>query len=118
MDGRSFLPLLSGRDTPWRQEILYQYYWEWNFPATPSVFALRSDRYKYIYYHGVWDRNGFYDLETDRVERHNLIKVPAYQERIAAMRKQLFDRLEATGGLQVPFRRPTGVQFYDRKLRR
>lgn len=118
MDGQSFLPLLRGRKIPWRDKILYEYYWEWNFPATPSVFALRSDRYKYIYYHGVWDRNGFYDLQTDPHERHNLIKVPAFQETIAEMEKELFDMLEATGGMQIPLRRPKGTQFYDRKLRR
>lgn len=118
VDGRSFLPLLAGEEIPWRDEILYEYYWERNFPATPTVFALRSDRYKYIYYHGVWDRNGFYDLKTDPVERHNLITVPAYGEMIAAMRKRLFDNLEATGGMQIPLRRPSGEQFYDRKLRR
>ncbi len=118
IDGRSFLPLLAGREIPWRGHILYEYYWEWNFPATPTNFAIRTDRYKYIYYHGVWDRNGFYDLETDPYERHNLIKVPAYQEQIAELRKQLFDELEATGGMQVPFRRPKGSQYYDRKLRR
>ncbi len=118
IDGRSFLPLLAGRKIPWRDHILYEYYWEWNFPATPTVFALRTDHYKYIYYHGVWDRNGFYDLQADPVERHNLIKVPAYREKIASMRKQLFDKLEATGGMEIPLRRPAGVQFYDRKLRR
>jgi len=118
IEGRSFLPLLVGTEVPWRKQIFYEYYWEWNFPATPTVFALRGDRYKYIYYHGVWDRNGFYDLQTDPHERHNLIKVPAYQEAIAAMRKQLFDKLEATGGMQIPVRRPAGEQFYDRKLRR
>jgi len=116
MDGRSFLPLLAGRKIPWREQILYEYYWEWNFPATPTVFAIRGERYKYIYYHGVWDRNGFYDLKTDPVERHNLIKVPAYQKQIAAMRQQLFDALESADGMQIPFRRPAGEQFYDRKL--
>ena len=118
MDGRSFLPLLLGQKIPWREKILYEYYWEWNFPATPSVFALRSDRYKYIFYHGAWDRNGFYDLKTDPVERHNLIKVPAYRQQIDTMRNELFDMLEATGGMQIPLRRPVGEQFYDRKLRR
>ena len=85
MDGRSFLPLLEGKSVPWRKEFLYEYYWEWNFPATPSVFALRDERYKYIFYHGVWDRNGFFDLQTDPLERHNLIKVPGYQEQISEM---------------------------------
>ena len=102
MDGRSFLPLLLGRQVPWRDHILYEYHWEWNFPATPTNFAIRTDRYKYIFYHGVWDRNGFYDLQTDPWERHNLIDVPAYQEQIAALQKQLFDELEASGGLTCP----------------
>ena len=118
MDGRSFLPLLRGRDIEWRDHILYEYYWEWNFPATPTVFAIRGDRYKYIFYHGVWDKNGFYDLETDPHERHNLIRVPAFQELVAQYREQLFTELEESGGLVVPFRRPKGEQYYDRKLRR
>ncbi|HID77742.1 MAG TPA: DUF4976 domain-containing protein [Planctomycetaceae bacterium] len=118
VDGRSFLPLLAGRDIPWRDHILYEYYWEWNFPATPTLFAIRTERYKYVFYHGIWDRNGFYDLQTDPVERHNLIDVPAYREQIAAMEKQLFDELEATGGMQIPLRRPAGVPLHQRKLRR
>ncbi|UCG48773.1 MAG: sulfatase, partial [Phycisphaerales bacterium] len=72
MDGRSFLPLLTGRSIPWRDHILYEYHWEWNFPATPTLFAIRTERYKYIFYHGLWDHNGFYDLQTDPHERHNL----------------------------------------------
>jgi N-acetylglucosamine-6-sulfatase len=118
MDGRSFLPLLAGTATPWRDHMLYEYYWEWNFPATPTTLALRTDRYKYIYYHGVWDVDGFYDLETDPHERHNLITVPAYQEQINRFRKRLFDRLEASGGLVMPLRPPAGERLDDRKLPR
>lgn len=117
-DGTSFFPLLAGSEIPWRDHILYEYYWEWNFPATPTVFAIRGDRYKYIYYQGVWDRNGFYDLQTDPHERHNLINVPTFQGKVEIMKNQLFDELEASGGLQMPIRPPKGVQFYDRKLRR
>ena len=118
LDGKSFFRLLAGGEIPWRDHILYEYYWEWNFPATPTVFAIRGERYKYIYYQGVWDRNGFYDLQTDPHERHNLIKLPTFQEKVETMRTQLFDELEASGGLQMPIRPPKGVQFYDRKLRR
>ncbi len=117
-DGRSFWPLLLGRKIPWRDEILYEYHWEWNFPATPTTFALRTKRYKYIYYHGVWDLNGFYDLQTDPHERHNLIRVPAFGDQIAQMRKRLFDRLESSGGLEIPIRRPAGVRLDQRKLPR
>jgi len=118
MDGRSFLPLLRGESIPWRDHILYEYYWEWNFPATPTVFAIRTDRYKYIFYHGVWDYDGFYDLQTDPHERHNLINVPAYREQIEAMKKQLFDELEVGCKLDIPVRRPLGERLDQRKNKR
>jgi N-acetylglucosamine-6-sulfatase len=117
-DGQSALPLLKGQSIPWRDHILYEYHWEWNFPATPTTLAIRGDRFKYVYYHGVWDRNGFYDLQTDPDERVNLINIPSYKEQILSMRTQLFQELDASGGLVLPVRPPKGVQFYDRKLRR
>lgn len=105
-DGASFLPLLLGETIPWREEFLYEYFWEWNFPATPTTFAIRGDRYKYIFYHGRWDNDGFYDLETDPHERHNLINVPAYQNQIHEWRERLFDKMEQRGAMNIPLRRP------------
>ena len=116
MDGQSMAGLLQGKQTPWRDHILYEYHWEWNFPATPTTFAIRDSRYKFIFYHGHWDLNGLYDLQTDPWERHNLIDVPSYQELAAKMQKQLFDELEASGGLQIPVRRPAGQRLDQRKL--
>ncbi|MCZ6675276.1 MAG: sulfatase [Verrucomicrobia bacterium] len=120
IDGRSFLPLLKGEtpDKPWRSHIIYEYHWEWNFPACPTLFAIRTDRYKFIYHHGIWDLDAFYDLKTDPEERHNLIEVPANQELIKRMREQLFAELEASGALDVPFRKPAGGRLDQRKLRR
>jgi len=118
MDGRSFLPLLQGQTAPWRDHILYEYHWEWNFPATPTTLAIRTDRYKFIFYHGLWDRNGFYDVQTDPWERHNLIDVPAFQPQIAALQQQLFDELDASGGLLLPIRRPEGERLDQRKRTR
>ena len=118
MSGESFLPLLQGKNIPWRDHILYEYHWEWNFPATPTLFAIRNERFKYIYYHGVWDDNGFYDLKTDPHERFNLIHVPAFQQQIASMRNQLFTELESLDALNIPVRRPKGDRLDDRKLRR
>lgn len=117
-DGRSFAPLLAGKSIPWRDHILYEYHWEWNFPATPTLFAIRTDRFKYVYYHGVWDRNGFYDLETDPHERHNLINVPSYRSQITTLRQQMFRELGEMDGLNVPIRPPAGDRLDDRKLRR
>ena len=118
MDGRSFLGLLCGESVRWRDHIFYEYYWEWNFPATPTVFAIRGERYKYIFYHGVWDHDGFYDLQSDPHERHNLITGPAYRVRIAAMKKQLFAEFAGGGGLEIPVRRPLGERLDQRKNKR
>jgi N-acetylglucosamine-6-sulfatase len=118
MDGRSFWPLLQGHDVPWRDHILYEYHWEWNFPATPTTFAIRTDRWKYIYYHGLWDKDSFHDLQTDPHERHNLIAVPSYQEQIAKLKKQMFDELGKSGALQMPVLPPEGEPLHDRKLSR
>jgi hypothetical protein len=37
---------------------------------------------------------------------------------IARLQAQLFDQLEASGGLNVPVRRPAGERLDQRKLRR
>ena len=118
MDGRSFWPLVQGGEVQWRDHILYEYYWEWNFPATPTTFAIRTDRWKFVFTHGVWDRDGLYDLQTDPIERHNLIDVPAFREQREKLERQLFDELEKSGGLQLPILRPAGEALQERKLRR
>ena len=119
MSGRSLLPmLLDQAQADWRKHFLYEYHWEWNFPATPTTLAIRTDRYKYIYYHGIWDKNGLYDLQTDPHERHNLIRVPAFAELADKLKNQLFTELGEMGGLTMPIRPPKDFQFYDRKLRR
>lgn len=115
MDGRSFLPVLRGEDAADDSELLYEYYWEHAYPHTPTVLALRGDRYKYMYYHGVWDLNEFYDLQTDPKEQYNLIDVPEYQDRIRAMQTQLWDRLQASNGMRIPLKRPPNFQAGERK---
>ncbi|XZE55604.1 sulfatase family protein [Planctomycetaceae bacterium SH139] len=117
-DGRSFAPLLLGEEVPWRKHVLYEYHWEWNFPATPTLLAIRTQRYKYVYYHGVWDRDSFHDLQTDPEERHNLIDVPAYREQIESLRSQLFSELGERAGLRMPLREPAGERLDQRKLPR
>lgn len=73
VQGRSFASLLRGESTPWRDAWLYAYFWERDFPQTPTVLGVRTDRYKFMKYHGVWDRYEMYDILTDPDERHNLL---------------------------------------------
>ena len=105
VDGRSVLPLLRGQADTARGEFLYEYYWEYAFPHTPSTFALRGERFKYIFYHGIWDLQELYDLRTDSLERHNLVDVPAYSDTVHAMRNRMFDRLQESDGMRIPMRR-------------
>ena len=104
MDGRSFLPLAEGRPTPWRTHLLYEYYWEWAFPHTPTIFALRGDRYKYIHYYGLWDINELYDMKADPREARNLIGSPEHQEVVKELREQLYETMEKTQGLYIPLK--------------
>jgi arylsulfatase A-like enzyme len=108
VDGRSFLPLLKGEAITWRDELLYEYYWEWNFPHTPTTLGLRTDRYKYIFYHGLWDTDEFYDLKLDPTESRNLIQSAEHKDLIDSMRSKLFQRLAETEGMVIPLRPPTG----------
>jgi N-acetylglucosamine-6-sulfatase len=108
--GASWLPLGQGHSVQWRNELLYEYYWERNFPQTPTVHAVRGDRYKFIRYHGVWDMDELYDLQDDPVELHNLIYSPAHQQIAQQMRARLFAVLEKTGGMQIPLYPDRGGQ--------
>ena len=102
MEGRSFLPLTRGEAIPWRSALLYEYYWERNFPQTPTVHALREDRYKYIRFHGLWDLDELYDLSSDPLESNNLLAAPGHEELAQAMSARMFAELERTGGMQIP----------------
>ncbi len=111
LDGRSMIPVLTGKGDPkWRKELLYEYYWERNFPQTPTMFALRTDRYKYIHYYGIWDTDELYDLQEDPLETNNLIFNPERQPTIKNLNKRLFDTLEENGGMQIRLYRDTGGQ--------
>lgn len=116
MDGVSFLPLLSGEGEEERErDFLYEYFWEPAFPHTPTTFSLRGERFKYIYYHGVWDRDELYDLQEDPRERYNLAEVPQYLELRNEMRTRLFDSMEERGAMNIPMRR-AGWQADEKKI--
>jgi N-acetylglucosamine-6-sulfatase len=112
--GRSFLPLLQGKTVPWRDGLLYEYYWERNFPQTPTMFALRGAQYKYIHYYGIWDVDELYDIKEDPNETNNLIFSQKHQDVIKDINKQLFDVMEGTGAMTIPLYRDAGQQMNRR----
>ncbi|MER2491788.1 sulfatase family protein [Catenovulum sediminis] len=114
MDGQSFLPLAQKKKIKWRDYFLYVYYWEKNFPQSPTVFALRGNKFKYITYYGLWDTDELYDLENDPKEQHNLIADPKYTKTINKMKNHLFDMLADQGGMDIPMNKPKGNESYIR----
>lgn len=108
MDGMSFLPLGQGKEIPWRDYFLYVYYWEKNFPQSPTVFSLRGDKYKYITYYGLWDTDELYDIENDPHESRNLIQDPEYRSIVQEMENKLYSMMDDLGGKQIPLNQPRG----------
>jgi len=114
LDGKSWLPLSQGKPTEWRKELLYEYYWERNFPQTPTQHAIRTDRYKFIRYQGIWDIDELYDLQEDPLESRNLIFDDKHAQLINQLRERLFDLLEETKGMNIPLQRDRGGQMNKR----
>lgn len=113
MVGNSFTQLLRGDTTGWRDRIFYEYFWEYDFPMTPTVFGVRTDKYKYMRYQGIWDQNELYDIENDPNETTNLIEKPEYQATVKNLAGQLFDWMEGTKGMQIPLKRTIKKPFGD-----
>jgi arylsulfatase A-like enzyme len=112
MDGNSFKRLLFQEQMAWRDTVFYEYFWERPFPQTPTVHAVRTSKYKYIRYHGVWDINELYDIEKDPYEMKNLIRDTSYTKVSADLRKALFTWLDKTEGQSMPLK-PDGGRRFD-----
>ncbi|MFJ5446958.1 sulfatase [Methylobacillus methanolivorans] len=104
-DGQSFwkLGLDSERAAKRPDNFVYEYFWEYTFPQTPTTFAIRTAQYKYIQYYGIWDKEELYDMQRDPQEKHNLIdsKDEAIIKTKVALRKQLYDGLQTKQGKNV-----------------
>jgi arylsulfatase A-like enzyme len=96
-------------------DFTYEYYWEYNFPMTPTTFAIERDRLKYIQYYGVYDTEELYDLKTDPDEMHNLIDDPAWAPKKQELRLALYDQLGNKDGKHVI---PYGKRAAQGSLRR
>lgn len=117
MHGRSLLPLLHGA-TEWRKDFLYEYFWERAYPQTPSILGLRTDRYSYMHYHGIWDRDELYDIHADPDQLNNCladavienrggpvtaqIKDPSMRPLVSGFQARISQIMAATGGRAEP----------------
>lgn len=117
MHGRSLLPLLR-RQGEWRKDFLYEYFWERAYPQTPSILGLRTDNHSYMNYHGIWDRDELYDIQSDPEQMNNLladyvilnqggpvtaqIKQPETRTLVQGFQTRIRQTMAATGGRSEP----------------
>ncbi|HEX6060214.1 MAG TPA: sulfatase [Gemmatimonadaceae bacterium] len=106
VDGVSVLAALRGESVRTRDALLYEYYWEWNYPHTPAQFAIRTDRHKYVYHYGIWDRDMLFDLRADPVEAFNLAGRAEQRPLADSLRTRLFEMLASSGGQSLPLLEP------------
>src|SRR4029079_8795843 len=90
MQGKSLVPLLTGK-TPagWRKSVYYHYY---EFPQPHHVhphLGVRTDRYKLIHFYTLEDTWELCDLQKDPNELKSLYKDPAYSQTVAELKKEL-----------------------------
>ena len=103
IDGRSWMKLASGTGDPaWRTDWLYEYNYEKQFPYTPNIRGIRTDRWKFIRYphgDGSPDRHlaELYDLSADPDELVNLAADPAHAATRADLERRLATLLAAHG---------------------
>ncbi len=100
--GSSWKRLGSGDASGWRNSFYYEYNYEFQFPYTPNVRALRTDKWKYIRYpHGDGSPDKhmaeLYNLKNDADEDKNLINDPSLAKTIEELRVEL-DRVIAAHG--------------------
>jgi N-acetylglucosamine-6-sulfatase len=105
--GRSFASLLTGSAGEWRSAFVYEYNYEKQFPYTPNVRGVRTDRWKLIRYptgDGSPDRftAELYDLQADPYELNNLINAPAHADERQLLERLLEETSRAAGPDSMP----------------
>lgn len=88
MQGRSFLPLLTGRvSKDWRTSMYYRYY----HPGHHNVaahYGVRTQRHKLIFFNKLnqWE---LYDLQKDPREMNNVYSDPAYAKTVEELKREM-----------------------------
>ena len=103
LQGRSWVPIFTGKANTWRSSFLVEYYSDKVFPRIVNMGykAVRNQRYKYIHYTELEGMNELYDLDTDPYELRNIINDPAMAGTLMEMKKELNRLLQQTGTKQL-----------------
>lgn len=102
MQGRSWKPLLDGKQTAWREDFLYEWF---EYPAVHCARkhrGVRTARWKLMHFWEQPDEWAFYDLKEDPDEMVNLIDAPQHAERIARLKTRITELRAETGDVDPP----------------
>lgn len=97
MQGKSWVPLMAGRKTEWRQSFLAEYFYEQNFIGTPTLLAVRTRDAKLIKYPGHDEWTELFDLVNDPYETKNLAGDPTQKKLLERMTAEFEKQVKATG---------------------
>lgn len=96
MQGKSFVPLAAGKQVPWRQSFLYEY-WVDLTPTIPRMVGVRTPEWKLVEYPDLDDIPELYHLPNDPHEMTNLAADAAHAKRVAELRGELKRLMDETG---------------------
>ena len=100
VQGRSIVPLLKDTQVPWRTSWLYEYYRDYPY-TVPDLFAVRSDRYKYIETGSTSYPPELYNIKEDPKEMNNLYGRDEAAAVLSQMQAELH-RLKRDTGMERP----------------
>jgi arylsulfatase A-like enzyme len=114
MHGRSLVPFLEGREAPWRDAFLYEYY---EYPAEHCARKNRgvrtADGWKLIHFWEQPEEWELYDLNADPDETVNLAYRREHRARVAALRARLEALRREVGDADPPGPAPTAEPCGD-----
>jgi arylsulfatase A-like enzyme len=102
MQGLSMVPLLEGRDVPWRDAFLYEYY---EYPAEHCVRkhrGVRTARWKLLHFWEQPEEYELFDLQADPDETTNLAADPRHRATLATLKSRLADLRRELGDVDPP----------------
>lgn len=122
--GKSIKTLAMGDTDSWRSSWFYHYNYEKQFPYTPNVRAIRTDRWKYIRYphgDGSVDKHmaELYDLQNDPGETRNLISHDQHSDLVTQLGLELVELMRQADIEQdtMPMDEGIGSELPDAAIR-
>lgn len=122
--GESWVKLVEEGDKTWRTGWFYEYNYEKQFPYTPNVRGVRTDKWKYIHYphgDGGEDRHmaELYDLENDPGETKNLISSQTHNPKLRELQVLMAELMDAAGLEEdkMPIDEGVKKELPDQKIR-